>query len=84
MEKAVLIRESDGKNIEYALEEGKPVVIGRGSDCDIKIPIDWISRRHAEINYKDDHYEIKDLGSSNGTSVNKDNIKNIPYRIMTK
>ncbi len=44
--------------------------IGRGSECDLQIVDDKISRRHARITYDEDGFGIEDLGSSNKTYVN--------------
>ncbi len=45
-------------------------VIGRAPECDISIPSDEISRRHAELRVSQDGVMIEDLGSANGTFVN--------------
>lgn len=46
-------------------------VIGRQPDCDISIPSDEISRRHAELRVSQDGVMVEDLGSANGTYVNE-------------
>ena len=46
-------------------------IIGRGSECDIVIPNDSVSIRHAEIVLVDASYALRDLGSRNGTWVNR-------------
>jgi len=49
----------------------KPItVIGRGTDCDLELPLAGISRRHCQISLDDDQVEVMDLASSNGTYVN--------------
>jgi diguanylate cyclase (GGDEF)-like protein len=48
----------------------KPIVIGRGSDCDIRINDHSVSRRHARIEPGPDGYCADDLQSTNGTFVN--------------
>lgn len=45
-------------------------VIGRNPECDISIPTDEISRRHAELRPSQDGVMVEDLGSANGTYVN--------------
>ena len=54
---------------EVDVRRKKRVLIGRGDDCDIKLVSDRVSRHHCEILYKDGHYELHDLGSTNGTYV---------------
>ena len=47
-----------------------PVVIGRSPECDITVPAEEISRRHAMVKPAADGLSIEDLGSSNGTYIN--------------
>lgn len=46
------------------------MILGRDSACDICLSDDTVTSRHASLNYTDNGWEIKDLGSSNGTFVN--------------
>lgn len=65
----VLVNE-DGKSQEVALK--RPLnVIGRQTDVAIRIPSQNVSRHHCEVSIADHKVVIKDLGSSNGTFVNK-------------
>jgi pSer/pThr/pTyr-binding forkhead associated (FHA) protein len=48
----------------------KNLVIGRELQCDIHVPLAYVSRRHAEISVADGQLKIKDLGSANGTYIN--------------
>lgn len=45
-------------------------VIGRQSDCDIAVPSEEISRRHAQVRPVPEGLQVEDLGSSNGTFIN--------------
>jgi hypothetical protein len=45
-------------------------VVGRAGDCDVRLPHDDVSRRHALIWREAGSAWIADLGSSNGTFVN--------------
>jgi pSer/pThr/pTyr-binding forkhead associated (FHA) protein len=58
----------DGKNI---LATGPRFVIGRDESCDLRPTNRLISRRHCEIDQRDDGAFVKDLDSRNGTYVNK-------------
>ncbi|MHC4927371.1 MAG: ATP-binding protein [Planctomycetota bacterium] len=50
-------------------------VIGRGTEkVDFRIPDQAISRRHAELSYRDSQWALRDLGSANGTFVNESRI----------
>lgn len=60
----------DGRQHEVQLS--KPVnVVGRSTDCTIRIPSGKISRHHCEISVADGKFGVRDLGSSNGTYVNR-------------
>src|SRR6516165_1064819 len=53
----------------YAISAG-PLVIGRASDCDIRINDHSVSRRHARIQPGADGFYAVDLQSTNGTYIN--------------
>lgn len=50
------------------------VVIGRASVSDLRLQHPSISRRHAQIRRVGEQFFVKDLGSQNGTFVNKERI----------
>jgi len=53
----------------------KSIIIGRSQSCDIIINDNFVSRQHAQLIYLDnDSVQIKDLGSSNGTFVNRSRV----------
>lgn len=51
------------------------VTIGRSSDCDINIQDTYLSSRHARVANDNGDLSIEDLGSTNGTYVNQEQIK---------
>jgi signal transduction histidine kinase len=55
---------------QYPLDE-KPVTIGRQPGVEIVLDAPEVSRQHARISCHDGHAFIEDLGSSNGTYVNR-------------
>ena len=50
--------------------EGKSLTIGVASDVDILFEAQYVSRRHICIDRIGDDYYVRDLGSTNGSSVN--------------
>lgn len=48
----------------------KLTVLGRGENCEVRIPLENVSRRHCEISLVGAELKVKDLASSNGTYVN--------------
>ena len=54
----------------YSLEEDE-VVIGRGEENGIVLNIAEVSRAHAVLTRAEEGYMVKDLGSTNGTFVDK-------------
>lgn len=45
-------------------------MVGRQTDCNLRVPAIDVSRRHCEIMLEDDELTVRDLGSRNGTYVN--------------
>lgn len=58
-----------GMGTRYALGDS-PLILGRGSDCEIRINDHSVSRKHARIQPGVDGYYAVDLQSTNGTYVN--------------
>ncbi|MFC1869198.1 FHA domain-containing protein [Thermodesulfobacteriota bacterium] len=50
--------------------EKAEVTIGRIPDCEIQLLVENVSRRHARILFRNEEYQIEDLGSKNGIYVN--------------
>jgi diguanylate cyclase (GGDEF)-like protein len=66
-----------GRRWELGSDE---IVVGRGSDCDIQIDRDSVSRRHARIFRVGDQWHVEDLGSTNGSYINDVPIQKSPLR----
>jgi two-component system, cell cycle response regulator len=56
------------------------VVLGRGSDCDIQVDRDSVSRRHARVFRSTDQWMVEDLQSTNGSYVNDVPVQNSMLR----
>ncbi|CAN5620951.1 hypothetical protein BH09PLA1_BH09PLA1_26390 [soil metagenome] len=50
-------------------------VVGRREDCDFRIPLGEISRKHCRIVKDDEALRVEDLGSSNGTFHNGERVQ---------
>jgi pSer/pThr/pTyr-binding forkhead associated (FHA) protein len=50
-------------------------VIGRREDCDLRIPLGDVSRKHCRLIKDGETIRIEDLGSSNGTFINGERVQ---------
>ncbi len=53
------------------MESGATYTIGRSQECDLIVSSGYPSRKHAKITVDGDSLVLEDLGSTNGTFVNK-------------
>ncbi|MBX3219421.1 MAG: FHA domain-containing protein [Labilithrix sp.] len=74
---AWLVAESNGARYPL-LEE---CVIGRTNDADIRVESAQVSRRHAEVFANAGDYWIADLGSTNPTIVNGEDLGRAPHKL---
>ena len=63
------VREGRGASYDFEIRH-KITVIGRGTDADIRLTDQAVSRRHAEIRIVNGATMLNDLQSTNGTTVN--------------
>jgi transcriptional regulator with PAS, ATPase and Fis domain len=57
-----------------------PIVIGSDKECDVVLKDRHVSRQHAELRRTDDGIMLRDLGSRNGTFVERISIKEVVLR----
>ncbi|GAC1559316.1 MAG: hypothetical protein NVS2B9_20950 [Myxococcales bacterium] len=60
---------------EYPLQPAGEVVIGRSAELDMVLVEDMVSRKHAKLSLAQGQIAIADLGSTNGTFVNGEKVK---------
>jgi pSer/pThr/pTyr-binding forkhead associated (FHA) protein len=73
MDAKLIMFRKDGRRKEFSVGDS-PFVIGRGENCELRIPFVSISRRHCQFIVQEGQVIAKDLGSSNGTFVNNKKI----------
>ena len=54
-----------------SLEDSRPILIGRADDSTLVLDDDYASTRHARFALQGDEWYIEDLGSTNGTYLDR-------------
>jgi Protein of unknown function (DUF3662)/FHA domain len=73
---AAMTADGDGDQRTYELQT--PVtLLGRGTDCDLRLVDPGVSRHHAELRVENDQVVLVDLGSTNGTFVNGQPVRRV-------
>ena len=72
---ALVVRSGGGRAGEHFAPGNDRTMIGRSPDCEIFLDDVTVSRRHAVLVQRDGHFFIEDLGSLNGTFVNRRRIE---------
>ena len=72
---ALVVRSGGGRAGESFEAIGDRALIGRSPECDVFLDDVTVSRRHAELTRDGKVFTIRDLGSLNGTFVNKRRIE---------
>ena len=68
---ALVVRSGGGRAGEHFSPQGERTTIGRSPDNDVFLDDVTVSRKHAVLVQSDGEFEIEDLGSLNGTFVNR-------------
>ncbi|GAB3082890.1 DUF3662 and FHA domain-containing protein [Corynebacterium aquatimens] len=71
----VILILQDGSSRSYQVKEGS-TILGRSNDADFRVPDTGVSRHHAEITWDGSVAVLVDLQSTNGTTVNDQQVDN--------
>ena len=72
---ALVVRSGGGMAGQAYQPGAGRTLIGRSPECEVFLDDVTVSRRHAELERVDDTFTIRDLGSLNGTYVNRRRIE---------
>jgi hypothetical protein len=72
---ALVVRSGGGRAGESFFPEDERTLIGRSPECDVFLDDVTVSRKHAELIRDGEAFTITDLGSLNGTFVNRKRIE---------
>lgn len=76
-----VIRARNGRDIPWTLGPEAELVFGRSStECNIKIALGKVSRRHCRLLNAAGRLMVEDLGSGNGTFLNGESVERAPVK----
>ncbi len=64
---------------EYEIESAS-ITMGRGPGVDLAIDDSSVSRQHAALDFHDDGFRVRDLGSTNGIVVNGSKVQAVELK----
>lgn len=76
MQVSLVLVVKDEKQKEIKLSKPR-TIIGRQTECTIRIPVPAVSRQHCELVLDEGEVTLRDLNSGNGTYVNRKRIKEV-------
>src|SRR5580700_11757582 len=74
MQVVLVMFRADGERRSFSIVRDMTVV-GRREDCDLRIPLGEVSRKHCRLIKDADAIRVEDLGSSNGTFHNGERVR---------
>ncbi len=69
MDVNLVLFKNDGSQASFSLQDGV-TVLGRAHDCELRIPLKVVSRKHCQLSPNQQSLKIQDLDSHGGTFVN--------------
>ena len=80
LDSAVLVDQAPGNEPGHYLLDTDVITVGRHPDSDIYLDDISVSRRHLEFHRTDGNFHAHDVGSLNGTFVNRDRVDDVELR----
>jgi pSer/pThr/pTyr-binding forkhead associated (FHA) protein len=77
MQVVLVMFRADGQRRSFSIVRDM-TVIGRREDCDLRIPLGEVSRKHCRLIKDEQGVRVEDLGSSNGTFHNNERVQEAP------
>jgi predicted component of type VI protein secretion system len=74
MQVVLVMFRADGQRRSFSVVR-ESTVIGRREDCDLRIPLAEVSRKHCRLIRDDSSVRVEDMGSSNGTFHNEQRVQ---------
>lgn len=74
LEAYIVYTDPEGVEREQQIPEDQPLVVGRRSSSDLRLPDSSVSGRHAAFEWVDDDVVVRDLGSTNGTWIDNERV----------
>ena len=74
MNATLLVIRADGQSQEITIRQDR-VIVGRDRSAHLRVPSRSVSRQHCEFVSEDGAVVLRDLGSSNGTFVNRERVQ---------
>jgi len=75
----LVVHQGPKRGTRIALSDAE-LVIGRDPECDIFLDDITVSRRHSMVRRNGSEFEVSDLGSMNGTYINKTLVETVLLR----